>query len=353
MVIALFKRSQLAFIFVSMMLCALFAGVFTGVTYAPLDNVQGDAYFDVNSVSWDTNDHPLAAPGTYWFTLDIMVRNLTDVTGLVFQITWDGSLLNLTEAVMGDCLQGTVPLLTFAELNNDVGYIEELLIAHLMPTPVNITYELPGWAATLNFTYVGGAPPPGATYSTDIEIVLQSPVDPDLNTNWRDSYSAYYLFETLGTCSFSYESVIETFTFDVIVDAQTYYVTIESNSTVSGFDFRKDQKEIRFSVSGSEGTGGFCNVIVPLNLMKSEPEWLILIDGTDTPQTSSTSDNETHTFLYFTYTHSTHDIMIRGTWVVPEFPVMAEMLVLIIVVTLAAIMFRKKPRPPLKRNTRN
>ncbi|UCE16610.1 MAG: hypothetical protein JSV12_03100, partial [Candidatus Bathyarchaeota archaeon] len=130
--------------------------------------------------------------------------------------------------------------------------------------------------------------------------------------------------------------------FPVTVDGLEFNVVVESNSTISGFDFRKDQKQIGFSVTGPNGTIGFCNVTIPIDLMKSEPSWVILIDNIYEPATPSISGNETHTFLYFMYVHTTHNIIIRGTWVIPEFPI--EILLLFVLAILAVFIIVLKRR---------
>lgn len=165
---------------------------------------QGDAYFDVTSVAWDTGDHPAAAPGTYTFDLMIMVRNLTNAIGAVFELTWNGSLLNVTGWTRGDAFPAGTPTIMAATLDNDVGYIDDLTIGGLNPTPVNISQGSPAWAATLHFAYVGPTPAIGTTLSTDIVIerLLHS-----LNSKWVSPGPTSHAWLTLGQCAFSYEGV--------------------------------------------------------------------------------------------------------------------------------------------------
>jgi len=136
--------------------------------------------------------------------------------------------------------------------------------------------------------------------------------------------------------------------FSVPVDGLEFNVVVDSNSIISDFNFRKDEKEISFNVTGPDGTLGFCNVTVPMDLMKGEP-WRIRIDNTYEPETVSVSDNGTHTILYFTYTHTTHNIKIRGTWVVPEFPTWTPILLMLFLLTIAiAIRKRRLLKAPIQ-----
>jgi parallel beta-helix repeat protein len=105
--------------------------------------------------------------------------------------------------------------------------------------------------------------------------------------------------------------------FEVVWDSQVFYVSVESNSTVSNFYFNHAMKEIGFNVTGPDGTIGFCNVTIPKTLLLSYPieQWIVLIDG-QLPLYFIATENETHTMLYFTYSHTTHQVQIFGTWVI-------------------------------------
>ena len=99
----------------------------------------------------------------------------------------------------------------------------------------------------------------------------------------------------------------------IVWGAETFTVSVESNSTVSNFAFSQPNKQIGFNVAGEAGTIGFCNVTIPKALLYGEP-WIVLIDGASVLPTIT--ENATHTSLHFTYAHSTHTIQIIGTWVI-------------------------------------
>ncbi len=103
------------------------------------------------------------------------------------------------------------------------------------------------------------------------------------------------------------------YTFSIVWGAETFIVSVESNSTVGNFAFSQPDTEISFDVSGLVDTIGFCNVTIPKALLYGEP-WTVLIDGAPVPLTMT--ENATHSCLYFTYAHSTHTIQIIGTWVI-------------------------------------
>ena len=111
--------------------------------------------------------------------------------------------------------------------------------------------------------------------------------------------------------------------FEVVWDSEVFYVSVESNSTISNFYFNQSRKEIGFNVTGVDGTVGFCNVTIPKTLLQACPieQWIVLIDA-HLPLYLIAKENATHTMLYFTYSHTTHQVQIFGTWVIglpPEY----------------------------------
>jgi hypothetical protein len=116
---------------------------------------------------------------------------------------------------------------------------------------------------------------------------------------------------------FEYTSVL--YTFSIVLGEETFIVSVKSNSTVSNFAFNQPDKEISFNVTGPADTIGFCNVAIPKALLYAESsDWIVLIDGALVPPTIT--ENATHSCLYFTYTHSTHEVQIIGTWAIPPPP---------------------------------
>ena len=91
----------------------------------------------------------------------------------------------------------------------------------------------------------------------------------------------------------------------------SFHVITESNSTVSDFQLMLENKEIRFNVTGPAGTVGYCNVTIPITLLGGP--YTVQVD--DSPITPEETTNGTHSFLYFTYNHSTQTVKIKGATV--------------------------------------
>jgi len=163
----------------------------------------------------------------------------------------------------------------------------------------------------------------------------------------KDGYETVTWFESVGAAQ-AFESSISmrrlesyageaTIVFDIVVDGETYHVAITTNSTVSDFNFSQEQTQISFNVTGTDGTIGFCNVTIPSILL--EGPYTVLI-GDSSPLTLIETSNSTHTFLYFTYSHSEQTVKIVGSSVIPEFSI-ALYLPIFLALSLTAITFSK------------
>jgi hypothetical protein len=135
--------------------------------------------------------------------------------------------------------------------------------------------------------------------------------------------------------------------FNLIYDmtSEQSNVTIVSNSSVMDFSFDPFQDSIEFVVSGEINTTGYCNVTLPKGLIENIP-WNVSVN--DVTNSFSLTENATHNFVYFIYSHNgTIPVTIRGTPIVvppdliPEFPSWI-ILPFFLTATLAAILIKKK-----------
>jgi parallel beta-helix repeat protein len=118
-----------------------------------------------------------------------------------------------------------------------------------------------------------------------------------------------------------------------------FTVFVVSNSTVSDFSFNHENTLIQFNVEGETETTGFCNVTIPRNLLETEDNWTVLVDGDSI--TSTVTEDATDTYLYFTYNHSSKTVEIIGTTAIPEFTSWT-VLVFVLVGSLTIVLFKKK-----------
>lgn len=174
--------------------------------------------------------------------------------------------------------------------------------------------------------------------------LLSPPIMP--GQSWSHTFNEttkfqYYSFDRLWITGFITVNppTIQTYDFPLVEDSTTFHVLVETNSTipVDTFAFSKADMKISFNVTGCSGEMGFSNVTIPKALLRDNP-WTVKIDNTTV--TPTIADNGTHTFLYFTYNHSTRLVEIIGTWVIPEFPAVI-VLPLIMIATLIAVLLGK------------
>ncbi|MGB9730099.1 MAG: right-handed parallel beta-helix repeat-containing protein, partial [Thermoprotei archaeon] len=114
-----------------------------------------------------------------------------------------------------------------------------------------------------------------------------------------------------------------------------YYVDVISISEISNFYFNPNEGPfLKFSVTSNYETKGFCRITIPRNLLWVEDGWIITVDGQQVKNFTILEDYEA-TYLYFTYSCSTKQVIIQGTNVILEFP-STLILALFIITTLIA-----------------
>jgi len=125
----------------------------------------------------------------------------------------------------------------------------------------------------------------------------------------------------------------------------THNVIIFTNSTMSNFNFNPSLPGISFNVTGTTGTG-FCQVAIPRSLLYASPtDWTVKIDGQTLSQAQYTvTENSDYVFITLSYTHSSHQIEIIGTWVVSEYNQSLQIILVLLAITLAITIFAFKQR---------
>ncbi len=112
-----------------------------------------------------------------------------------------------------------------------------------------------------------------------------------------------------------------------------YHVQTICNSSIS--DFQYNGTAICFNVTGEDGTNGFCRICIPRALMNET--YQVFVNGTEAPCNLLPCSNSTHCYLYFTYDHSTQEVII-----IPEFPAFLILPVFMIATLMAVIICRRK-----------
>ncbi|MCK4668948.1 right-handed parallel beta-helix repeat-containing protein [Candidatus Bathyarchaeota archaeon] len=121
-----------------------------------------------------------------------------------------------------------------------------------------------------------------------------------------------------------------------------HHVQTVCNSTVSDFHLGiivwwggGYSRTINFNVTGEDGTSGFCRICIPTALMNET--YSVFVNGTVVPYTLLACSNNTNSYLYFTYNHSTQEVII-----IPEFQSFIILSLFMIATLLAAMIHRRK-----------
>ena len=255
------------------------------------------------------------------FRIDVNVKFVWKMDTYQVYLWWNPALLNVTSVVKGTFLSNNSQISTYFRynLNNTIGMLQ--------------VWEAQTTADPL--TAVGGN---GTLFSVNFLAKSTGQCTLDL-TNTQIIYYHNLLSHEVEDGYFNNEL------YNISVGDADFPIEVKSNSTVYNFNFSLLNKSIVFNVTGDSGTEGFVNVSIPKALLDVKPEyappndWLIFIDGT--PTTYTKTENTTHTFLYITYTHTQHQIEIKGNWVVPEFPTISLLLLTFAAVATLTLMSRK------------
>ncbi len=122
---------------------------------------------------------------------------------------------------------------------------------------------------------------------------------------------------------------------------------VQSNSTVSELSFNSNSNSLSFRVSGPSGTTGYTKAIIAKSLMPNFTGTTAALDGQNMTFTlTSTSD---YWIMDFTYSHSTHQIVIglasANTSTIPEFTPITLVLGIMLVSAVSALARKKLVLP--------
>ncbi len=136
---------------------------------------------------------------------------------------------------------------------------------------------------------------------------------------------------------------VRTYTFDVSWQNKNYTIIAVSNSTVTNLNFNYSLKQVSFNVTGLPATIGYCNISIPKTFMWCDfpSQWNVTVNGFLINDLKTTEDN--NTYLYFTYNHSSQEVIIKSVNAVPEFPSAATLLPIMIITLLGAVIAKRKP----------
>jgi len=303
-------------------------------TLALFDAVDMD-----HAVTWVNGSEP----GTYpYFDVKVMVTNVSEYYSTVFSLEWDPAILDLTSITAGDAPYNATKTMfgpAIAEWNHITGILREWAYGQLFPDAGSVkTFTDPnwGWVATLTFKFVGSSPAVGEPIDTCINLTY---LEDGYKTGW---YKLVDLkrrpFVTLVSCHFRYETRVHDLAV-IKVDPSVYVVNVGEPVNIDVVVENQGDFEESFTVELYAG----------LNLI--EREFPTLAAGA----------NGTYTFVWTTTAignftiraevppvtgedDTADNVWTTTVWriqVVPEFPTLTFLLLLMILI-LAATIVKKK-----------
>lgn len=192
---------------------------------------------------------------------------------------------------------------------------------------------------------------------TDGQLWAVAQTSPNSNGEYSKTIARLGDKEQLGTYNLTVSyggaktsatfSVASTTTLSLEAEGEKFLVSIFATAIESNLVLEREMGGIRYQASGVAGSTGFANVTIPKKLLSGTLS--VLVDGNVTPHTERI--NATHTFVYFTYKMGENSIAIRGTNIIPEFPLLftsGTLAVAISVILIALSRFKRIMTPSAK-----
>jgi len=137
-----------------------------------------------------------------------------------------------------------------------------------------------------------------------------------------------------------------------VVDGKIFYIVTYTNSSIYDLVFSKTQRKITFKVDGIVPESmGFCNVTIPIDLLKAP--YIVKIDGEVILDNYRPPTNGTHNFVYLVYNHGSKTRVIEIISV-GEFDYRVVVVIMIgaVVVIFVLVLWRKRPQKTRTRKKR-
>jgi hypothetical protein len=228
------------------------------------------------------------------FDVNVSVDDVTDLYAFDISLYYNTTLLDALSVAEGPFLKSAGTTITIvSEVNDAEGRVRYALSLLGAPAGVNGS----GTLFTVTFR--------SSTEATGLSsLSLQ-------NTDLSDYNAASIDHAALeGSVTIM---LVEILTHTVDVGGVPYDFVTASSSSITDFTYNDTGKTIEFNATGPVDIPGFTNITLPKVLLPlpSSDTFAILYDGKAINY--SRTENSTHYFLYFTYSHSLHRFEIKQT----------------------------------------
>ena len=125
---------------------------------------------------------------------------------------------------------------------------------------------------------------------------------------WMLPVSGDYMLKALHLGDDNYLGISNIVNFSIVPGTKQSVFSVTSNSTLSSLTFNSENNELSFGLSGESGTSGYVNVYVPNSLLNDVSSLKVYLDSNQIQY--SVEPQGDGWFLYFTYHHSAHLVVI-------------------------------------------
>jgi len=281
------------------------------------------------------------------FKVALVVEEVSSLYGFDFQLNWTTDYIQYVSHTV------TIPVDSYSTPQTPSPY-EGILKNPILPVKnvINENKSIPGGAwpdAMAWFAYSSYYPAPSFNGSGTVVVFTFKVIEkPSLGANIyihivssdlanRDAQPITHVKLDLIF------SIVDVKEHIITYNELEYVVVTESNSTISTPTFNDTAKTLQFTVAGTDGTVGYCNVSIPMNFMWGE--WTVRLgDQQILPPQLQITEDAANTYIHFTYEHSEQDVEISSTEAIPEFSGLMGILLIFALLTIVFVAFARKPK---------
>lgn len=168
-------------------------------------------------------------------------------------------------------------------------------------------------ALTFNGTAIPDAPillsysVTGGKSWVDLALV-QTRSDGSYYAQWRPSVTGYYTLKAVYEGDEEYSATSIQINFAIEPCREQNVLSVNTNSTLTGFFFDSNNSKLCFTVSGDNGTTGYVNVNIPKSLITDASALVVYLDDARVEYILE-SQGESW-ILSFNYHHSVHQVVV-------------------------------------------
>jgi hypothetical protein len=138
--------------------------------------------------------------------------------------------------------------------------------------------------------------------------LVQTRMDGSYYAQWRPSVTGYYTLKAVYEGDEEYSGTSIQINFALEPCSERNVLSVDTNSTLTGFFFDSNSSRLSFTVSGDTGTTGYVNVNIPKSLVTDASTLAVYLDDAEV-EYSLESQSESW-LLGFNYHHSAHQVIV-------------------------------------------